>query len=72
MKYYEITFDTKKGYPKNWIINITANTIDDAKNKCREMWENDSRLNTMHRFHIKCRLLKDTEQYKYNYFAICA
>lgn len=70
MKYYEITFDTKKGYPKSWIINITASSTKEAVNKAKEMWSKDSRLNDMHMFHIKSRKLNDAEEYRYNYFAI--
>lgn len=70
MEYYEITFDTKKGYPKSWIINITASTVKEAVEKAKEMWAKDSRLSDMHMFHIKARKLKDTEEFLYNYFAI--
>lgn len=70
MKNYEITFDTKKGYPKSWIINITASTVKDSVEKAKEMWSKDNRLSDMHMFHIKARELKDTEEFLYNYFAI--
>lgn len=70
MKYYEITFDTKKGYPKSWIINITASSEKEAVEKAKEFWSKDSRLSDMHMFHIKVRKLKDTEEFLYNYFAI--
>lgn len=70
MKYYEITFDTKKGYPKSWIINITASTVKEAVEKAKEMWAKDSRFSDMHMFHIKARRLKDKEEFLYNYFAI--
>lgn len=71
MKYYEITFDTKKGYQKSWIINIEANNRKEAIVKAKTMWESDDRLNEMHMFHISIRKLKDTEEFKYNYFVIC-
>ena len=70
MKYYEITFDTKKGYPKSWIINIEAANRNEAIEKAKSLWLKDSRLNEMHMFRIKARKLKDTEEFLYNYFAI--
>ena len=72
MKYFEITFDTKKGYPKSWIINITAPNKSKAVEKVKEMWLKDTRLNDMHMFHIKARKMNDSEEYLYNYFAIKA
>ena len=70
MRYYEITFDTKKGYPKSWIINISASNKHEAVEKVKSMWLKDSRLSDMHMFHIKARKLKETEEFRYNYFAI--
>lgn len=69
-EYFEITFDTKKGYPKSWIINIGASNRKEAIEKVKCLWMKDSRLNEMHMFHIKARKLKDTEEFLYNYFAI--
>ena len=71
MKYYEITFVTKKGIRKEWIVHVEANNKKDAINYAKMMWEKDSRLNDMHMFTIEARLLKDTEEFKYHYFAIC-
>lgn len=71
MKYYEVKFHTKKGYPKNWIVNIEADNKKDAIRYAKVMWEEDSRLNDMHMFHVSARRLKDTEEFKYHYFAIC-
>ena len=71
MKYYEITFDTKKGYPKSWVIHVEAQNRNSAIQKVKDMWDKDSRFNDMHMFHVKVRLLKDTEEFKYHYFAIC-
>ena len=71
MKFYEITFDTKKGYPKSWVLHIEANTAKEAKEKASSMWARDSRLNGMHMFHVNVRPLKDTEEFRWHYFAIC-
>ena len=71
MKYYEVKFNTKKGYPKNWIVNIEANNKKDAIYYAKMMWEEDNRLSDMHMFHITARKLKETEEFKYQYFAIC-
>jgi DNA/RNA endonuclease G (NUC1) len=70
MNFYEVTFDTKKGYPKSWIIHIEAENLKAAKNKAEEMWYNDNRLSDMHMFHVSCRKLKDTEEFRWHYFAI--
>lgn len=71
MKYYEVTFDTKKGYPKSWVIHVEEQNRNSAIQKIKDMWNKDSRFNDMHMFHVKVRLLKDTEEFKYHYFAIC-
>lgn len=70
MKYYEITFETKKGYPKSWIINIAASSVKEATEKAKELWSKGSKLNGMHMFHVRARKLKDTEEFSYHYFAI--
>ena len=68
---YEITFDTKKGCPKSWILHIEAGTAKEAKEKAALMWSSDSRLNDMHMFHVNVRPLNETEEFLWHYFAIC-
>lgn len=68
---YEVRFDTKKGFPKSWVIHVEATTAKEAKEMVSEMWSKDSRIGGMHRFHVQVRKLKDTEEFKYNYFVIC-
>lgn len=68
---YEVRFDTKKGYPKSWVVHVEADNREEAVRNVKTMWEKDSRLNDMHMFHISVRRLKDTEEFKYHYFAIC-
>ena len=70
-KYYEIRFDTKKGLYKSWVIHIEANTANEAKEICSDMWNRDKRLCDMHRFHVTVRCLKETEEFKYHYFSVC-
>lgn len=70
-KCYEVRFDTKKGFPKSWVIHVEATTAKEAKEMVFKMWNNDSRLNDMHMFHVQVKKLKDTEEFKYHYFAIC-
>lgn len=47
MNYYEITFDTKKGYSKSWIVNTVAQNRKEALEKVKGMWQKDNRLNEM-------------------------
>ena len=70
MNYYEITFITKKGGEKHWIIHIEAGQTAAAKIKMESMWRSDSRFSDMHQFGIKVRRLRDTEEFKYHYFAL--
>lgn len=62
---YEITFLTKKGGEKSWIINVEASTAKEAKAQAMEMWYKD---HTAHAFDVQVRKLKDTEEALYNYF----
>lgn len=71
MNSYEIRFDTKKGHPKKWVLHIEAATARDARAKAEEMWSKDKRMNDMHMFHISVRKLRDTEEFRWHYFAIC-
>ena len=65
MKLYRVEFVTKVGGWKDWVIDIEANTAKEARTKAEEMWYEHSKWHT---FHIEVRLLKDTEEFLYNYF----
>lgn len=65
MKLYRVEFITKVVWWKDWVIDIEANTAKEARAKAEEMWYEHSRW---HMFGIKTRLLKDTEEFLYNYF----
>ena len=69
-KFYEISFVTKKGGEQKWKIHIAAKTAKEAKETAILAWEKDNRLNKMHQFAIKTRLLKDNEEFKWHYFTI--
>ncbi len=69
--YYEVRFDTKKGFPKSWVIHIEATAAKEAKKLVSEMWSKDSRMSDMHMFHVNVRKLEDAKKCKYHYFAIC-
>lgn len=43
-KFYEIKFDTKKGFPKSWIIHVEASNKAEAISWTKELWQKDSRL----------------------------
>ena len=70
-KFYEIKFDTKKGFPKSLIIHVEASNKAEAISWTKELWQKDSRLRDMHLFHFSARQLKGAEEFKYHYFAIC-
>lgn len=65
MKLYRVEFITKVGGWRYWVIDIEANTAKEARAKAEELWYEHSKW---HMFGIKTRLLKDTEEFLYNYF----
>ena len=67
-KFYEISFWTKKGSEQKWKIHVEAKNAKEAKEAAALTWENDNRLNGMHRFAINIRVLKDNEEFKWHYF----
>ncbi len=66
MKLYRVKFVTKVGGWRSWVIDIEANTAKEARAKTEQMWYEHSKA---HVFNIEVRLLKDTEEFLYNYFA---
>lgn len=72
MKYYVVTFDTKKGGDKSYIINVSANTISEAKAKASQFWCAHHHKNSLsevpHMFHVKARVLKPEEEFLYHWF----
>ena len=72
MKYYEITFITKKGGSRMWVIHIEASQKASALLKAKTMWESDPKLKPMHRFDISGRVLKATEEFQFHYFTVVA
>lgn len=67
MKYYRVEFETKVGGYKHWAIDVTATSIDKAKAAARNLWE--SNKCDGHMFHLRARVIKETEEILYNYFA---
>lgn len=66
MKTYLVTYVLKRGGRwEDHEITITAENAKEARAKAEEMWYEHSK---MHMFGIKTRLLKDTEEFLYNYF----
>ncbi len=68
MKYYKITFMTKKGKELIWTLHTGAPTAKEAIQKAKDMWNSDVNLGHMHMFHVKARALRDSEEFKYHYF----
>lgn len=68
MRNYEITFATKKGGEKHWVIHVEASQANAALIKMRAMWRTDNTLCKMHQFHVQIRKLNDTEEFLYHYF----
>lgn len=62
---YRVTFLIKKGGYKNYVLDIEAYNLKEAKNIAETMWyeHNDS-----HMFHIEVRPLRYDEEFLYNYF----
>lgn len=61
--YYRITFLAKKNGYKHWVIDLSAGTLVEAKEKAKAMWDKDA-----HMFHLEVRRLKDTEEFLYHWF----
>lgn len=72
MKFYEVTFITKKGGTKFWALHIGASNAKEAKAKMQEMWKADQRLAGMHTFDISVKKLPDTSPFEFNYFTVTA
>lgn len=72
MNFYEINFITKKGGEKRWVIHIEAKNLKEAKEKMLHLWATDRRFSGMHAFQIEARRFKDTEEFKFHYFALKA
>lgn len=70
-KFYEVTFLTKKGGEKEWVIHIEAENAKEAKNKAKDMWNADKAKSGKHMFNVKVRVLKATEEFLYHYFKVC-
>jgi hypothetical protein len=66
MKYYRVEFETKVGGYKHWAIDVTTTSIAKAKETAKNLWE--SNHCDGHQFHLRARVLKDTEELLYNYF----
>ena len=66
MKYYRVEFETKAGGYKHWAIDITAATTAKAKEAAKALWESNKCCG--HMFHLRARVIKDTEEIVYNYF----
>ena len=62
---YEITFDTKKGGLRSWVIHIEANTRKEAKAIAEENW---SKHHASHMFHVSVRRLRDDEEFLWHWF----
>ncbi len=58
---YEVRFLTKKGGYHRWIIHIEADSLADAKNVAREMWQSDRRYAEIHQFYVEVRRVKNHE-----------
>lgn len=66
MKYYRVTFLTKKGEFCDWAIDVAAETAKDAVLKAKKLWI-DSK-HDMHMFRVKAKLIRGTETIDYHWF----
>lgn len=66
MKYYRVEFETKVGSYKHWAIDVTTTTTAKAKEAAKALWETNKCDG--HMFHLRARVIKDTEEILYNYF----
>lgn len=62
-KYYRVEFETKIGGYQHWAIDIAADNLKQAKEAAQQMWTKEA-----HMFHVRARVIKDTEEILYNYF----
>lgn len=62
-KLYVVTFITKKGGYKIWMINVSAPSAKKAKEIAKNMWEKD-----FHMFSLYARQLKYYEEFKTHTF----
>ena len=62
---YRINFIVKKGGYKDYVIDVEADNLKEARGIVESLWYENS---SAHMFHIKVRRLKDTEEFLYNYF----
>ena len=64
---YEVTFDTKKGGDRHWVIHIESYDAKAARAGAEALWYDFTHLGA-HMFHIKVRRLKPTEEFQYHWF----
>lgn len=62
--YYRVSFITKKGGERYWVVDIAAKNIKEAREIVERMWKRN-----MHKFSITVRRIKDSEEILYNYFS---
>lgn len=62
--YYRVSFITKKGGERYWVIDIAAQNAKEARVTMEKMWKK-----SMHKFSITVRRIKDSEEILYNYFS---
>lgn len=62
--YYRLSFTTKKGGERHWVIDISAQNAKEARVIMEKLWKRD-----MHKFSIAVRRIKDSEEILYNYFS---
>lgn len=63
LKIYRVEFETKMGSYTHWAIDIPATKREKAIETAKGLWQRKE-----HMFHVRVRVLKDTEELLYNYF----
>lgn len=66
---FSVTFQTKKGGDQYWRIDVEDIKTKDALKQVERMWNNDSKLCAMHRFHITIKMLRPDDEFLYHYFS---
>lgn len=64
MKDYRVKCETKKDGLQHWVIDISAPSVKEAREKFDKLWDKDA-----HPFNIQIRKLSSTEEFLYHWFS---